>query len=111
MAGEKSIDPANPDIVYAGMYDYLREPWYVRSGGPGSGLFRSSDGGTTWTRLTDQALDNGLPGVELIGRIGVSVHQADPRVVRVIFIEHGRGDAIARRSFVDDDTRVRADRG
>jgi photosystem II stability/assembly factor-like uncharacterized protein len=80
-ASDVAIDPLDPDIVYAGMHDYLRQPWYFRSGGPGSGLFRSSDGGATWTKLTDPVLDNGLPGAELIGRVGVSVHEADPRIV------------------------------
>ena len=54
--------PVIPNIVYAGLYDYLRQPWFFRSGGPGSGLYRSTDGGVTWTKLTDPALKNGLPG-------------------------------------------------
>ena len=77
-ASDVAIDPLNPDIVYAGMYDYLRRPWHFRSGGPGSGLFRSTDGGDSWARLTDPALANGLPGTGVIGRVGVSVHAADP---------------------------------
>jgi photosystem II stability/assembly factor-like uncharacterized protein len=80
-ASDVAIDPADPRIVYAGMYDYLRKPWHFRSGGPGSGLYRSADGGTTWTRLTDPALANGLPLAQQIGRVGVSIHQNDPRVV------------------------------
>lgn len=63
------------------MYDYQRKPWHFRSGGPGSGLYRSSDGGLTWRKLTDPALANGLPGAKLLGRIGVSIHRAEPRVV------------------------------
>ena len=63
----------DPNIVYAGLYDYLRQPWYFRSGGPGSGLYRSADGGVTWKKLTDPALKNGLPGARLVGRVGVSV--------------------------------------
>ncbi len=80
-ASDLAIDPTDSRIVYAGMYDHLRRPWHFRSGGPGSGFFRSSDGGDTWTRLTDPALNNGLPGAKLIGRIGVSIHRNDPRVV------------------------------
>ena len=80
-ASDVAFDPKDPQIVYAGMYDYLRQPWFFRSGGPGSGLYRSTDGGTTWRKLTDPALKNGLPGARLIGRVGVSVHQQDPRIV------------------------------
>jgi photosystem II stability/assembly factor-like uncharacterized protein len=80
-ASDVAIDPADPKIVYAGMYDYQRKPWHFRSGGKGSGLYRSSDGGATWRRLTDPALRNGLPGAKLLGRIGISIHRADPRIV------------------------------
>jgi photosystem II stability/assembly factor-like uncharacterized protein len=80
-ASDVAIDPQDPNIVYAGMYDYMRQPWFFRSGGPGSGLYRSSDGGMTWKKLTDPALHNGLPGAKLIGRIGVSIHANDPRIV------------------------------
>ncbi len=80
-ASDVAIDPKDPNVVYAGMYDYLRQPWFFRSGGPGSGLYRSSDGGVTWKKLTDPALKNGLPGARLIGRIGVSIHRNNPEVV------------------------------
>lgn len=80
-ASDVAIDPANPLVVYAGMYDYMRQPWFFRSGGPGSGLYRSIDGGFNWKKLTDPALNNGLPGARLLGRIGVSIHRNDPRIV------------------------------
>ena len=80
-ASDVAIDPKDPRIVYAGMYDYLRNPWHFSSGGPGSGLYRSSDGGETWTKLTDPKLNNGLPGAKLLGRIGVSVCPSNPNVV------------------------------
>src|SRR5262245_56391253 len=80
-ASDVAIDPKDPSIVYAGMYDYRRKPWHFRSGGPGSGLFRSSDGGLTWRKLTDPALANGLPGAKPVGRIGISIHRKDPRIV------------------------------
>jgi len=80
-ASDVAVDPRDASIVYAGMYDYLRQPWHFRSGGSGSGLYRSADGGTTWKKLTDPALANGLPGAKLIGRIGISIHRNNPAVV------------------------------
>ncbi|HWG59558.1 MAG TPA: hypothetical protein VN661_10985 [Candidatus Acidoferrales bacterium] len=83
-ASDVALDPKNPNIVFAGMYDYMRQPWYFRSGGPGSGLYRSDNGGDTWTKLTDPSLHNGLPtGAEndLIGRIGLSICGGNPKIV------------------------------
>jgi photosystem II stability/assembly factor-like uncharacterized protein len=91
-ASDVAIDPADPNIVYAGMYDYLRQPWFFRSGGPGSGLYRSADGGLTWTKLTDPALKNGLPGAKLIGRVGVSIHRRDPNVVYALIESQEEGE-------------------
>ena len=89
-AADLAIDPGNPRIVYAAMYDYLRQPWHFRSGGPGSGLYRSSDGGETWTRLSDPALNNGLPKGTL-GRIGLAISPGRPEVVYAIIENDGDG--------------------
>ncbi len=91
-ASDVAIDPLDPAIVYAGMYDYLRRPWHFRSGGPGSGLFRSTDGGDTWVRLTDPALRSGLPGAGLVGRVGMSVHAADPNRVYALIESQEEGE-------------------
>ncbi|HUI55520.1 MAG TPA: hypothetical protein VLY04_11140 [Bryobacteraceae bacterium] len=80
-ASDVCFDGGDPNIVYAGMYDYMRQPWHFRSGGPGSGLYRSADGGDTWVKLTDPALHNGLPGAKLLGRIGISAGKSNPAVV------------------------------
>ena len=80
-ASDVAFDGGDPNVVYAGMYDYMRRPWHFRSGGPGSGLYRSADGGATWTKLTDPALHNGLPGVHILGRIGISAGHSNPAVV------------------------------
>ncbi len=69
------IDPSNPDILYAGMWDFRRQPWTFRSGGPGSGLYKSTDGGTTW-----QKLSKNLPQGET-GRVSVSVSPVTPNIV------------------------------
>lgn len=79
-----SIDPANPDIVYAALWEAWRKPWGMSSGGPGSGLFKSMDGGATWAEITRAA---GLPKDGLIGKIGVSVSPVDSNRVYAI-IEH-----------------------
>jgi photosystem II stability/assembly factor-like uncharacterized protein len=74
---DMDIDPANPNIIYAGVWYFERKPWTHKSGSERGGLFRSIDGGRTWTKLT-----NGLP--KLIGRIGVAVSQSNPNVVYAI---------------------------
>lgn len=75
-----SFDPRNGSVVYAGTFDYLRRPWTMRSGGPGSGLYKSTDAGKTWKKLTDPNLRNGLPAGP-INRVGVSVCYSNPSVV------------------------------
>ncbi len=75
-----ALDVGNPSVVYAGVYDYLRKPWTFRSGGPGSGLYRSHDFGKTWARLTGPHLQNGLPEAP-IDRVGVSVCASNPRII------------------------------
>ncbi|MHB1194859.1 MAG: VPS10 domain-containing protein [Longimicrobiales bacterium] len=81
-ASDLAIDPANPDVLYAGFWERLRLPYRFLSGGPNGGLFKSTDGGRSWTRLT-----RGLPPGE-IGKVEVAVSRTDPRVV-VANIEHG----------------------
>ena len=70
-----TIDPQNADVLYAGMWQFRRYPWSFTSGGPGSGLYRSLDGGDTWTELTQ-----GLPEGEK-GRIAVAVAPSRPNRV------------------------------
>ncbi len=79
-----SIDPTNPDVVYAALWEAWRKPWGMSSGGPGSGLFKSVDGGSSWAEISRAP---GLPKDGLFGKIGVSVSPADPNRVYAI-IEH-----------------------
>ena len=85
-----SLDKQNPKTIYAGMWDFRRQGWTFRSGGDGpeatsgSGLFKSTDGGATWTELTDQNA-KGLPSKPW-GRIAVSVAPSKPNVIYA-FIE------------------------
>jgi photosystem II stability/assembly factor-like uncharacterized protein len=85
-AVDLALDPSNPDILYAALWDVKRTPWSLESGGPGSGLFKSTDGGETWTEITRNP---GLPR-GTIGRIGVTVSGANPdRVWAQIEAEEG----------------------
>ena len=70
-----AIDPKNRNVVYAAMWDFRRQPDFFRSGGPGSGLYKSSDGGSHWKRLTA-----GLPEGDL-GRIAIAVAPSRPATV------------------------------
>jgi photosystem II stability/assembly factor-like uncharacterized protein len=74
-ACDLAIDPSNSKILYAGMWEHRRWPYYFRSGGPGSDIYRSTDGGETWT-----ATSQGLPS-RPYGRIGLGVSRSDPNVV------------------------------
>ncbi|HJX26887.1 MAG TPA: hypothetical protein VJ885_03165, partial [Thermoanaerobaculia bacterium] len=76
-AADLVADPSNPNKMIAAMWDYRRWPWFFRSGGPGSGLFITHDGGESWTRLTEE---DGLPKGHL-GRCGVAFAPSDPRIV------------------------------
>jgi photosystem II stability/assembly factor-like uncharacterized protein len=88
-----SLDPKNPDTLYAALWEVYRTPHSMESGGPGSGLFKSTDGGTTWTELTK---NKGLP-TGLWGRSGIAVSGADSNRVYAI-IENEKGGV-----FVSDD--------
>jgi len=76
-AADLAIDPRNPGKLYAAMWQHRRWPWIFKSGGPGSGLFVSHDGGLTWKHRTE---DDGLPEGEL-GRIKIAVSRSNPEVV------------------------------
>jgi photosystem II stability/assembly factor-like uncharacterized protein len=67
-----TFDPHNPNVLFAALYEAQRTPWSLSSGGPGSGLYRSVDGGNTWKHLEGKGLPSGI-----MGRIGVSVSGAD----------------------------------
>ncbi len=79
-AVDLSMDPANPDVIYATLNHHVRYPWDEVSGGPGSGLYKTIDGGDTWTDLTRNP---GLP-IGQVGKIGVSVSPPNPNRVYAI---------------------------
>ena len=85
-AVDLSMDPNNPRILYATIWQALRQPWHFSSGGPDCGLFRSTDGGDTWEEITR---NEGLPE-GLLGRMGVAASPAQSgRVWALIEAEEG----------------------
>jgi len=72
-----AIDPSNPRILYAASYQRRRTPWGFNGGGPGSGLWKTTDAGATWTKLTG----NGLPVNPIIGRIGLDIARSRPATI------------------------------
>lgn len=100
------FDLSNPNILFAGMWQAVRKPWTMESGGPGSGLYRSADGGETWTKLTGNGLPEGT-----IGRIGVATTSNPNRVYALIEAEKGglfrSDDGGEKWQLVNDDRRYR----
>jgi photosystem II stability/assembly factor-like uncharacterized protein len=79
-AGDLVMDPSNPLHLIAAMWEHRRWPWFFTSGGPGSGLYVTYDGGDSWKQLST---DNGLPNGEL-GRIGLDFARSNPDVVYAV---------------------------
>ncbi|MGE0814706.1 MAG: WD40/YVTN/BNR-like repeat-containing protein [Vicinamibacterales bacterium] len=92
-AVDLSIDRKNPNVLYASLWEAYRIEYQMSSGGPGSGLFKSTDGGETWTEITRNP---GLPA-GMVGRIGVAVSGADGNRVYAL-VENENGGL-----FVSDD--------
>ncbi|HEY6058993.1 MAG TPA: hypothetical protein VIV10_00275 [Gemmatimonadales bacterium] len=71
------LDPTTPDVAYAAMYQRLRTPWAMRSGGPVGGVYKTTDGGRTWAKLA-----GGLPAQT--GRIGLDIYRKNPQIVYAV---------------------------
>ncbi len=106
-----SMDPKHSETLYAAMWQARRRPWRLDSGGPGSGLYKTTDGGAHWTNLSSNP---GYPRGAL-GRIGVAVSASDPRVVYSIvqakaggIFRSDDGGATWRRTNDDMELRQRA---
>jgi photosystem II stability/assembly factor-like uncharacterized protein len=84
-AADVEIDPSNPLIVFAGLWQARRLPWDLVSGGPGSGLYISRDGGDTWKPLKGEGLPEGI-----WGKIGIAIAPSDPRRIYAL-IEAEKG--------------------
>jgi photosystem II stability/assembly factor-like uncharacterized protein len=84
-ASDVCFDPSNPHILFAGLWQARRRPWELTSGGPGSGLYMSHDGGDTWIRLSGKGLPSGI-----WGKVSVAVAPSDgKRVYAMTEAEHG----------------------
>ncbi len=84
-ATDLSLDPTNPRILYAAMWNHGRKPWFIHSGGTDGGIYKSIDGGDNWKKLS-----GGLP--EMVGKIGVDVSASNPeRIYAIIEAEHEKG--------------------
>jgi photosystem II stability/assembly factor-like uncharacterized protein len=102
------MDPKDPQVLYAALWQAQRTPWSLISGGPGSGLYKSTDAGAHWQNISRNP---GLPQ-GLLGRIGVTVSAADPKVVYAIEQAAGGGvfrsdDAGATWKLVNDEWKLR----
>ena len=104
-----AIDRNNPDVIYASLWEAYRKEYQMSSGGPGSGLFKSTDGGETWNEITRAP---GLPQEGLVGRIGVAVSSANSNRVYAL-VENDNGglfssdDAGATWTLVNDNRAIR----
>lgn len=103
------LDPNDPEIIYAALWEAYRKEYQMSSGGAGSGMFKSTDGGETWTELTR---NEGMPSEGVVGRIGLSVSGADSNRVYALF-EHENGglyrsdDAGDSWELINDDRAIR----
>jgi photosystem II stability/assembly factor-like uncharacterized protein len=102
-----AADPHNAHIVYAALWQVRRQPWNFSSGGPGSGLYRSMDGGVTWTQLSGHGLPEGI-----LGRIDIAVSAVDShRIFAMVEAKDGglyrSDDGGANWHRVSDDGRIR----
>ena len=75
--GDMVMDPTNPNKLIVALWEHKRDPWFFKSGGEGSGLHITHDGGTTWKKITDE---DGFPKGEL-GRIGIAIAKNKPNII------------------------------
>ncbi len=82
-ASDLAIDPENPDILYAAMWSIHINTWGLNSGGEGSGIYKSTDGGDTWVPMSKNGLKSGAE--RPVGKTSVAVSHSDPNVIYALF--------------------------
>ena len=98
-AVDLAFDPMNPQVMYAAMWHRERKPWNFVESGSTSGIYKSTDGGETWTCITKEG--SGFPQGEGIGRIGISVFPKNPNIVYAIMDnQHQKPDEIKKDTAV-----------
>jgi len=103
-----AMDPSDPKVLYAALWQVHRRPWKLESGGAGSGLFKTTDGGDTWTEITRNP---GLPR-GIWGNVGITVSPANPKRLWAL-VEHDSGgvfrsdDAGATWTRINDERKLR----
>ena len=104
-----AIDRNNPDVMYASLWEAYRKEYTMSSGGPGSGMVKSTDGGDTWTEITRTP---GMPQEGVVGRIGLAVSSANSNRVYALFENDNGGlfrsdDAGATWALVNGNRAIR----
>lgn len=87
--GDLTVDISNPDFMMATSWDFNRKPWVVQSGGEGSKVFKTTDGGMTWKEI-----NKGLP--QLKGKMGISISPANPKIVYMAIEAQGKKGGVYR---------------
>ena len=106
-ASDLAMDPTNPRVLYAAFWQVVRRPWELVDGGPGSALYKSSDGGDTWKKIEAEGLPKGI-----WGKVGVAVSAAKPARVYAfieakdggLFVSEDRG---VKWKHVNDEHKIR----
>ena len=104
-----ALDRNNPDVLYVSLWEAFRKEYTMSSGGPGSGMFKSVDGGDTWTEITRNP---GMPQEGVVGRIGLAVSSANSNRVYALFENDNGGlfrsdDAGDSWELINDERRIR----